>query len=289
MPPNFAEAAIWYNRAAEAGHAAAARALGLLFLTGAGVHRDPEEASRWFRRAAEGGDRQAQADLANLLLSGTGTDNDRKRTRELFEQAAAPATWSRRSTSASCLAEGVGVEKDDRRAMLWLRRAADGVVNAQYWYGRMLMEGRGLEADPSRVVPGSNAAADAGMADAQVAIAELMLNGAAGPKDHPAALALFKRAAERRAWSGRCSPSVPCLAAGMTCPRTRPRRRRGTGARRKKGPRHAQMMLGRFLMRGLGGERDDEAARRWLEKAKAQGLAEAGADLDRLASQAAAD
>ena len=88
LPPNYAEAAIWYNRAAEAGHAAAARALGLLFLTGAGVHRDPEEAGRWFRKAAEGGDRQAQADLANLLLSGAGSPEDAQRTRELFESAA---------------------------------------------------------------------------------------------------------------------------------------------------------------------------------------------------------
>ncbi|MEJ1978406.1 MAG: hypothetical protein WDN49_22050 [Acetobacteraceae bacterium] len=35
LPPNYAEAAIWFARAAELGHAAAARALGLLHLTGA--------------------------------------------------------------------------------------------------------------------------------------------------------------------------------------------------------------------------------------------------------------
>ena len=149
LPPNYAEAAIWYNRAAEAGHAAAARALGLLFLTGAGVHRDPEEAGRWFRRAAEGGDRQAQADLANLLLSGAGSNEDGQRTRELFEQAAGSGDLVAAFNLGVCLAEGVGVERDDRRAMLWLRRAADGVVNAQYWYGRMLAEGRGIEPDPA--------------------------------------------------------------------------------------------------------------------------------------------
>jgi TPR repeat protein len=57
----------------------------------------------------------------------------------------------------------------------------------------------------------------------------------------------------------------------------------------EKGHAHAQLMLGRFLMRGLGGHRDDAAARKWLEKAKVAGLAEADADLERLASQAAAD
>ena len=39
------------------------------------------------------------------------------------------------------------------------------------------------------------------------------------------------------------------------------------------------MMLGRYLARGLGGERNLEEARVWLEKAKAQGLRDAEVDL----------
>ena len=39
------------------------------------------------------------------------------------------------------------------------------------------------------------------------------------------------------------------------------------------------MMLGRYLARALGGERNLEEARLWLEKAKAQGLRDAEADL----------
>jgi len=48
-------------------------------------------------------------------------------------------------------------------------------------------------------------------------------------------------------------------------------------------------MLGRFLMRGLAGERNEEEARKWLLKAQAQGLEEAGNDLARLSSEAAAE
>ena len=36
LPPNYAEAALWYTRAAENGHRVAARALAMLYLTGAG-------------------------------------------------------------------------------------------------------------------------------------------------------------------------------------------------------------------------------------------------------------
>jgi len=39
------------------------------------------------------------------------------------------------------------------------------------------------------------------------------------------------------------------------------------------------MMLGRYLYRGLAGERDVEQARRWLEKALSQGLQDVKADL----------
>ena len=39
------------------------------------------------------------------------------------------------------------------------------------------------------------------------------------------------------------------------------------------------MMLGRYLARGLAGERDFDRARVWLERALAQGLQEARNDL----------
>jgi len=42
---------------------------------------------------------------------------------------------------------------------------------------------------------------------------------------------------------------------------------------------YAQMMLGRYLARGLAGEHDVAQARRWLERAVAQGLKEAHRDM----------
>jgi TPR repeat protein len=50
----------------------------------------------------------------------------------------------------------------------------------------------------------------------------------------------------------------------------------------EKGHSHAQMMLGRFLARGLGGPVETKEARQWLQRAQASGAAEAGQDLDRL-------
>ena len=47
----------------------------------------------------------------------------------------------------------------------------------------------------------------------------------------------------------------------------------------ERGHGHAQMMLGRYLARGLAGERQPEEARVWLQRALAQGLGEVEADL----------
>ena len=205
---------------------------------------------RWFRRAAESGDRHAQADLANLLLSGNGSDDDKRRTRELFEQAAGSGDLVAAFNLGVCLAEGLGVERDDRRAMLWLRRAADGVVNAQYWYGRMLAEGRGMEADPAEGRLWIRRAADAGMADAQVAMAELLLNGTGMPADHPAALELFRKAAEQ-GHVGAMFAVAAMLGGGHQVPENKQEAQAWYRRAAEKGHAHAQMMLGRFLARGL--------------------------------------
>ena len=85
------------------------------------------------------------------------------------------------------------MERDDRSATQWLRRSAEGVAMAQYWYGRMLVEGRGVEADPAEGRVWLTRAADAGVAEAQVMLGEMMVNGRGGPRDREVALNLTKR------------------------------------------------------------------------------------------------
>jgi TPR repeat protein len=278
LPPNYAEAAIWFRRAAEVGHRGASRALGLLHLTGAGVPRDSEEAARWFSMSAQAGNTDARIDLANLLLRGEGGTEDAVRTREWFEQAAASGDLVAAFNFGVCLAEGVGIERDDRLAAQWLRRAADGVVNAQYWYGRMLIEGRGVDANPEEGRAWIQRAADIGMVEAEVLLAEMMLTGRGGSKDHPAALALFERAAGR-GHVGAMFALGAMHGGGHEVPTDRPAAQHWFRTAAERGHAYAQMMLGRYLSRGLAGERDFGRARIWLERALAQGLQEARGDL----------
>ncbi|MGH7066216.1 MAG: tetratricopeptide repeat protein [Acetobacteraceae bacterium] len=96
-----------------------------------------------------------------------------------------------------CLAEGLGVERNERAALAWMRRAADGVVNAQYWYGRMMVEGRGVEADAVAGRSWIARAAEPGLAEAEVALAEMFVNGQGGPRQHQEALRLCQKATRR--------------------------------------------------------------------------------------------
>jgi TPR repeat protein len=47
----------------------------------------------------------------------------------------------------------------------------------------------------------------------------------------------------------------------------------------ERGHRHAQLMLGRYLSKGIAGDHDSAAARIWLERAAAHGLQEASDEL----------
>ncbi|HEY6258734.1 MAG TPA: sulfotransferase [Xanthobacteraceae bacterium] len=179
LPPNHAEAAGWFRRAAEAGHKGAARALGSLYLSGAGVARDAEEAARWLRASAGGGDISAGAELGNLLLQGFGNADDRVRTCRDFAQAATSGDLVAAFNYGVCLAQGVGTERDDQQALVWLRRAAASVAEAQFWYGWFLVQGRGVDRDPERGRAWITRAAERGLVDARLALGETVLNGGA--------------------------------------------------------------------------------------------------------------
>jgi tetratricopeptide (TPR) repeat protein len=66
VPQDYAEAAVWYRKAAEQGIAAAQHGLAYLYNFGQGVPRDFTEAGRWFRKAADQGDEAARTALAAM-------------------------------------------------------------------------------------------------------------------------------------------------------------------------------------------------------------------------------
>jgi TPR repeat protein len=106
----------------------------------------------------------------------------------------------------------------------------------------------------------------------------MMLTGRGGSKDHPGALVLFEKAAGH-GHVGAMFAVGAMLGGGHDVPWDRVTAQRWFRTAAERGHPYAQMMLGRYLARGLAGEQNLDEARRWTERAVAQGLQEAKADL----------
>ena len=88
----YAEAAKWYRRAAEQGHAKAQMRLGGLHHVGLGVPHDWTLAAKWYRRAAEQGLARAQ-----FLLGGMYQEGERPGLKGVPQDYAEAAKWYRRA------------------------------------------------------------------------------------------------------------------------------------------------------------------------------------------------
>jgi uncharacterized protein len=73
---DYAQAAIWYRKAADQGNTAAQVHLADCYRDGHGVPRDMAQATDWYRKAAEKGDPGAQGSLGLLYSVGMGVQQD---------------------------------------------------------------------------------------------------------------------------------------------------------------------------------------------------------------------
>lgn len=146
--PDVEQAAIFWQQAAEQGHAASAQALGMMFKEGNGVPANFNAASKWLRLAMVQGYAEAQRPLAEtLLLIGGGVETETEAIR-LLEQAAS---------------------RDDHEAALMLgqlhagfRTSATDPVTAAYWLAKAhQMEGDKDEAASAFADLPSNAVVEA--------------------------------------------------------------------------------------------------------------------------------
>ena len=112
----------------------------------------------------------------------------------------------------------------------------------------------------------------------------MMLNGRGGPSSAAAALDLFEKAAAK-GHAGAMYAIGALHAGGHGWPTNRQIAQRWFLAAAELGHGHAQMMLGRYLINGSAGDLNHQEAQLWLERAVAQGIVDAEADLAALASR----
>ncbi|MGP8174055.1 MAG: tetratricopeptide repeat protein [Terracidiphilus sp.] len=132
VPQDYAQAALWYGKAANQGDAKAQFDLGLLYYKGQGVQQDQSQAVSWFRRAADQGDAKAQFALGWHYQHYWGAGQDRAQSVVWYRKAADQGFAKAQFELGKIYFYGDTVSQDLAVAEMWTRKAADqGDVEAQ--------------------------------------------------------------------------------------------------------------------------------------------------------------
>jgi localization factor PodJL len=123
---DFAQAAVWYQRAATQGLAAAQYRLAALYERGLGVTADTARARVWYKRAAEQGNLKAMHNMAVLSAGKDGTTSDYEMATKWFTEAAEHGVTDSQYNLAVLLESGLGIPKDQTAAYRWYALAARG-------------------------------------------------------------------------------------------------------------------------------------------------------------------
>ncbi len=147
-PQDHAQAARWFRKAAEQGHAEAQFYLGYAYAVGNGVPQDYGEAAAWYRSAAEQGHSGAQNNLGLIYRDGIGIQQDYAEAVVWFRRSADQGNAQSQCNLGYACALGQGVRQDYAEAATWYRHAAEqGHTNAQHNLGLAYANGRGVVQD----------------------------------------------------------------------------------------------------------------------------------------------
>ena len=172
VPQDLGRAAQLYQQAADSGHVRAQVRWGLALLQGTLTTADPQAGEALLRQAALAGDETAWEHLAAMVRPGAAGAVDPVETARWFERLAERGNLNAAFYHGVCLALGIGTEPDEAEAAHWLRLAADELPKAQYWFGRMLAEGRGATRDAAAGKAWIERAATNGWLEAKSALDE---------------------------------------------------------------------------------------------------------------------
>lgn len=112
-----------YEAKAEQGDADAQYKLGLQYLSGKGVAKDPVEAENWLTRAAGQGNANAQYALARMYHEGQGVPRNYEAAVKWYTKAADYGHKHAQHHLGMMYHKGLGVEKNEQTAKKWWGRA----------------------------------------------------------------------------------------------------------------------------------------------------------------------
>ena len=145
VPQNYAEALLWFRKAADQGNAKAQYAVGYMYHFGQGVPQDYAEALRWYRLSAAQGNAMGQEALGDMYYDGHGLPQDYAEALRLYRLSAAQEYAKAQFDLGDMYYRGHGLQQDYSEALRWYRKAADqGNAEAEYGLGLMYYYGHGV-------------------------------------------------------------------------------------------------------------------------------------------------
>jgi len=240
---DFTKAAELYIKAAEQGHPRAQQKLSSCYYQAEGVEKDNEKAFYWCKKAAEQGRPFAQFMTGMLYYNGEGTEQDLEQAVHWFTKGAELNDDSAQCMLGLCCYNGTCLEQDYKKAFeLWVKSAEQDNFQAQYYLGDCYTDGEGAEKDLCKAFSWYEKSAEQGFSLAQHKLAFRYLNGDGVECDADKAIYWYTQSAEQ-------------------------------------GYVKAQYSLGICYSRGEGVETDFEKAVYWLTKAAEQGDADSCIEL----------
>ena len=97
--------------------------LGLMYVKGRGVSKDPKAAAKWFRLAAEQGNAFAQSELGVLYMDGKGVAQSDEEAVKWYRLSAEQGYAGGQALLAGMYAQGRGVPQNKEEAMKWKKLA----------------------------------------------------------------------------------------------------------------------------------------------------------------------
>ncbi len=148
---NFVEAVRLFRLASEQGDTAAERCLGLCYLYGEGVEQDYNEAYKWIKLSAEKDDAISQFCLGLMYYNGNGPDavsQDYGEALKWWKKSAKNGDAQAKCNVGCCYFHGEGVPIDYKEAVKWFKEAAEqGNMQAQNALGKCYLNGFGVRKD----------------------------------------------------------------------------------------------------------------------------------------------
>jgi uncharacterized protein len=252
---------------AESGDIQAQFELGRAYEDGKGVAQEDEQAVQWFRKSADQGNAQAQNALGVMYALGRGVQRDREEAVRWYKKAAKQGLAEGIYNVAISYYNGEGIEENTALAYTWMmvaqRKGDPQAAEAMKHIGEQL-----------------NNRIDRSKFD----LAVLYEKGEEVPQDLPAAVALFREAANldhRQSIFASSAQYKLCqlYAAGKGVPQDYAQAKEWC---KKSDVGFAYVVLGRMAERGLGGDKDLREALDQYRKAAILGVPDGYVETARL-------